>query len=91
MGGTDFMPVPDASGATAAMGVGAIFMIIYFAIIGLSLLMSVAIYVFNSIGLMTIAKNRGITHPWMAWIPFANSYLFGKLSDDRAEHLPPCQ
>ena len=82
MGGTDFMPVPDASGATAAMGVGAIFMIIYFAIIGLSLLMSVAIYVFNSIGLMTIAKNRGITHPWMAWIPFANSYLFGKLSDD---------
>lgn len=76
MGGTDLAPA--VGGMTAA---GIVF-VIYFAIIGVSLLMGLAVYILNSIGLMTIAKNRGITHPWMAWIPYASVYLFGKLSDD---------
>lgn len=39
-------------------------------------------YIFNSIGLYTIAKNRGMKNPFLAFIPIANSYYLGKISDD---------
>lgn len=46
-----------------------------------SMLISLAIYVFTALALYTIAKRRGIHHPWLAWIPFANSWLLGCISD----------
>ena len=46
-------------------------------------LVAVACYVMEGIALMNMAKNLGIEHPWMSWIPFAKPYLFGKISDSK--------
>ena len=45
------------------------------------LVLSVVLYVLRSLGLYSIAKNRGIRHPWLSWIPVADSYLLGCVSD----------
>ena len=42
-------------------------------------------YIFTALSLFTIGKRRGIDKPWMAWVPFANSYYFGKVADDHNE------
>lgn len=41
----------------------------------------VAAYIFMSLGLFTIAQNRRIPNPWLAWIPVANLWLLGCISD----------
>lgn len=46
-----------------------------------STLFSIATYVLMAIGLYTIAKRRGINHPWLAWLPIANHWLVGCISD----------
>ena len=50
---------------------------------GIALLFGLAIgiivYVFQSIGLYKMAKNLGLVHAWMAWVPFLNTYTFGKI------------
>ena len=48
-------------------------MFIFFFIGGLVL------YVLSSLGLMKIAQSKGIENPWLAWIPFANLYIMGKI------------
>lgn len=42
---------------------------------------SVVCYVLESLGTYTIAKRRGIHNPWLAWIPVAQTWIFGSLSD----------
>ena len=42
---------------------------------------SVAMYVLGAVGLYTIANRRGITNPWLAWIPVGNMWILGNLSD----------
>ena len=46
-----------------------------------SFLLSVAMYVFGSLGLYTLASRRGIRNPWLAWIPVVNVWIIGSLSD----------
>ena len=46
-----------------------------------SMLISLAIYIFTGWALYTIAKRRGIHNPWLAWVPFGNSWLIGCISD----------
>ena len=41
----------------------------------------IAAYVLRSIGLYTIAKRRGISNPWLAWIPVAWVWILGSISD----------
>lgn len=41
----------------------------------------IALYVFRSLGVYTIAKRRGLNHPWFAWLPVADAYLLGCVSD----------
>ncbi len=60
--------------ATAVVG-------ILIAVISIALIIGIISYVFESISLYTIAKNRGIENPWLAWIPVANAFLLGKISD----------
>jgi len=36
-------------------------------------------YVLKSMGLYTLAINRGIENPWLAWIPVADLYIMGLL------------
>ena len=43
--------------------------------------MGIAAYVLTALALYTIAKRRGLNHPWLAWIPVANAWILGSLSD----------
>ena len=44
-------------------------------------LLSIVTYVLFSLGLYTVAKRRMINHPWLSWIPVANIWILGSLSD----------
>ena len=59
---------------TVATAGDAIFQIGRFALI-------IAAYVLRSIGLYAIAKRRGISNPWLAWIPVAWVWILGSISD----------
>jgi len=48
---------------------------------GVMPLVSVAIYVFTALSLHTIARRRGISAPWLAWVPVANLWVLGSISD----------
>lgn len=47
----------------------------------LSGVFSIVVYVLESLGIYTVAKRRGIRNPWLAWIPVANVWIWGSLSD----------
>lgn len=61
-------------------------------ILVVSLIIGLICYVFNSLGLYTMAKNRNIDNPWLAWVPLASSYLMGELINDDVSistwHIP---
>jgi hypothetical protein len=42
---------------------------------------SAAAYVLMALGLYTIAKSRNLKNPWLAWVPVANMWLLGCISD----------
>lgn len=44
-------------------------------------ILSIVTYVLTALGLYTIAKRRGLNHPWLAWIPVVDVWLLGSLSD----------
>ena len=46
-----------------------------------SLLFSVASYILTSLALYTIARRRGLNHPWLSWVPVINCWIVGSLSD----------
>ena len=46
-----------------------------------SVAVSIAAYVLTALALYTIAKRRGLKNPWMAWIPVADAWLLGSISD----------
>ena len=43
--------------------------------------LGVALYIFRSLGVYTIAKRRALRNSWFAWVPVVNQYLLGSLSD----------
>ena len=61
----------------ALAGVVAIYLVFCFVILGLSLVQ----YIFQSLGLYTIAKRRGISKPWLAWVPVGKVWIMGCISD----------
>lgn len=51
-------------------------------IIGLvSGVIGIALYVMMSWGMYSISKRRGISKPWLSWIPLGNSWMVGAISD----------
>ena len=69
----------DVSYALEEFGAGmGIFSILYS--MGVSLV-SIALYVLRAVGIYTIAKRRGINHPWMSWIPVVDLWVLGCISD----------
>ena len=44
-------------------------------------LFSVAAYILTAMAIYTISRRRGLTNAWLAWIPVANVWLLGSLSD----------
>ena len=45
-------------------------------------LVSIAFYVLQSLGMYTIAQRRGISNPWLAWLPVGNAWILGAIADD---------
>lgn len=39
-------------------------------------------YVTNGLAFSRLARKRGISRPWLAWVPVAGSFLTGKIADD---------
>lgn len=74
---SDFFVGEDFIGA----GMIGIFAIVYILILLLSMALSTAVYVLQSLGLYTIAKRRGIRNGWLAWIPMGNMWILGSISD----------
>ena len=52
---------------------------IYLIILAVMFLFYLISYVFKGIGMYTIAKRQGMDYPWLAFIPFARTYLHGEL------------
>ncbi|CUX26912.1 hypothetical protein [Clostridium sp. C105KSO13] len=52
---------------------------IYMIILALCFIFYVISYIFKGIGMFTIAKRQGMDSPWLAFIPFARTYLHGEL------------
>ena len=60
------------------LAVGIVLAVVYLLLMALA----VAEYVTVSLAFYTMAKNRGVKHPWLAWIPFANYWIVGKLVNE---------
>lgn len=71
---TDYEMVSELIGVGGAMFV---FIVYYLLMLGFCVVM----YVLQSLGTYTLAKRRGIHHPWLAWIPVGSIWLWGCLSD----------
>ncbi len=70
-----------ANGLDEAVGVAAIFVVIWLVVCLLSIACSIVMYVLHSLGLQTIAQRRGIHRPWLSWVPVANVWILGSISD----------
>ena len=57
----------------------------YYAMIFLSRAIMIFSYVAQGLGLSAMAKNRGIERPWLAWVPMANTWMLGRISDQYRE------
>lgn len=55
---------------------------VYLIVLALIVAVSLASYIFHSIGLYTIGKRMGREHAWIAFIPFARDYYHGDLADE---------
>ncbi|MBU0977147.1 MAG: hypothetical protein KKD18_01910 [Nanoarchaeota archaeon] len=44
------------------------------------LAIAIITYIYISIAAMALAKKTGTKHGWLAWIPFANFYLYSKMA-----------
>lgn len=77
MYGNDYPFEPDG----AAVGLLFAFMGVFLVLALVALAIGVAFYVLESFGIYTIAKRRGIRKPWLAWIPVAQYWTLGSISD----------
>lgn len=57
-----------------------LFLIAIFAVIVLYTIIS---YIFESISIMCMSKNKGNKNSFIAWIPFYNKYVLGKIVDNK--------
>lgn len=57
------------------------FTILYLVLVAYILVLSIAAYILASYSLYTLAKRRDVLKPWTAWIPVANGWLIGCISD----------
>ena len=50
-----------------------------------SVIIPLATYILTALALYTIAKRRNIAHAWLAWIPVAQMWILGSISDQYQE------
>lgn len=61
--------------------IAALFTAIYLGLMVLIVALGIASYILSSYSLYTLAKRRDMLKPWTAWIPIANGWLLGCISD----------
>jgi len=44
-------------------------------------LLGIAAYILTALGMYTIAKRRGLSNPWLAWVPIGNLWILGSIPD----------
>lgn len=49
------------------------------AIFAFGAIIGIALYVLKSLALMEMARSLNIEHPWLAWIPIADTFIMGKI------------
>ena len=67
-----------------AMGeasIAVVWMVIMALIYGFVCIIGITGYVLSSWGMHSIAKRRGINHPWMSWVPVLDLWVLGCVSD----------
>lgn len=52
---------------------------IYLFVLLIALIVGIVNYVFRGIGMYHMAKREGMAYPWLAFVPFARTYLQGEL------------
>ena len=62
---------------TVAIGIMIAILVFYL----IAMAFAIVAYVLRSLGIYTIAKRRGIHHPWLAWIPVGDLWTMGSISD----------
>ena len=62
-------------------GLGAGFAALYTVYSMVASSFGIALYVLRALGLYSIAKRRGINHPWMSWVPVLDLWVVGCISD----------
>ena len=77
----DFFGFADSFGMDLSDPLLLGFIIIYGIVLLFAVLAAVVTYVLHSVGMYTIAKRRGIHHPGLAWVPVANAWILGSISD----------
>ena len=68
-------------GDSMTVGLAGALLAVVFGFLFVALAVATAQYVFGALGLYRIAKRRGIHNPWLAWVPVANVWLLGSVSD----------
>ena len=63
------------------IGSMSVFLGIWMTVMLISIACGIAMYVLRSLGMYTVAKRRGIRHPWLSWIPFGDAWMLGCISD----------
>ncbi len=61
--------------------VGIAFLMIFLGVGLVALIIGLVMYIFDAIGVHTIAKRRGIKHAWLAWIPIGRVWMVGCIAD----------
>ena len=54
--------------------------IVFFYLLVLSV--GIADYVLSSIGIHSLGKRRGVSYPWLAWIPVARNHALGAIAEE---------
>ncbi|MBR3968497.1 MAG: hypothetical protein IKJ93_02795 [Clostridia bacterium] len=80
--GTTTDALAGGSASDALAGVGVAFLVFALVFYALFFVYFIVAYVFQAISLQTIAKRRGISKPWLAWIPFAVNWVLGAIARD---------
>lgn len=65
----------------AAMGLLIVYYVFMLVMSVFASAVSIVFYVLMSLGMFDIAKRRGISKPWLAWVPFGSEWILGSISD----------
>ena len=60
-----------------------VIMILYFSIFAIMFAVGITGYILKGLGLYRMGQRRNISYAWLAWIPIASNFLFGKLAGFR--------